>query len=73
MKQKDIDKIMEWCFKNNSVPMHELYNPEELVKQMGEKGKEIYENYKKIKLCSLDGGWVNLIQLNNFLKGERNK
>ena len=44
--KQDIDKIMQWCFKNNTIN---------------------FKNYG-IELAILDGGWVNVIQLKEFLE-----
>ena len=44
--KKDINKIMEWCYKNNTI---EFPN-------------------SGMRLAILDGGWVNVIKLNEFLK-----
>ena len=41
----DINKIMQWCFQNNTIEF----------KNTG------------LKLAILDGGWVNVIKLKEFL------
>lgn len=46
MNKKDIDKIMEWCYQNNTIKFKEL----------------------NLKLAVLDGGYVNVIELREFLK-----
>lgn len=47
MNQKDIDKIMNWCYKNNTLK---------------------FKN-SKLELMTTDGGWINVLELNKFLKG----
>ena len=52
MNKKDIDKIMEWCYKNNTIK---------------------FKN-SNLRLAVLDGGWVNVIELKEFLdeiKGDK--
>jgi len=46
-------KIMDWCYKNNSIPMKDL-NP--------------YLKDSKLRLCTTDGGWINLFNLRRFLE-----
>ena len=45
MNKKDIDKIMEYCYSNNTIK---------------------FKN-SNLKLAILDGGWVNVLQLKEFL------
>ena len=50
--------ILDWCYKNNSVPMKDLIE--------GCEGSNL-------KLVTTDGGWVNVIQLQQMLKGEKDE
>ena len=69
-EKKIISNIMEWCYKNNTIPFQEKYDLNKLKKQFGREGEEIYNNFKKMSLCVTDGGWVNLIKLQKFLEGD---
>ena len=48
-----IKEILEWCWKNNTIPM-----------------KDILPELKNsnLRLESLDGGWVNVLKLQVFIK-----
>ncbi len=46
MNKKEIEKIMEWCYENNTIQFKR----------------------SKLKLAMLDGGWVNVLQLREFLE-----
>lgn len=47
MKKEEFEKIMEWCYKNNTIQFKET----------------------EMRLAILDGGWVNVIKLQQFLEG----
>jgi len=66
---KIINTILDWCYKNNSIPMNEKYDLNKLIEVFGEKkGNELYQNFKKMSLCTTDGGWINVLKLQAFLK-----
>ena len=56
--EKDIDNIMEFCYKNNTIPMKDLF-------------KNLPNS--KFNLCVTDGGWCNCIKLKNFLESIKEK
>jgi hypothetical protein len=56
--KKDIDKIMEFCYENNTIPMKDLF-------------KDMPNS--KLSLAVTDGGWVNVINLKNFLESMEKK
>lgn len=56
--EKDIHVILNWCYKNNTIPMKELF-------------KDMPNS--KLNLCVMDGGWVNVIKLKNFLENIKEK
>ena len=56
--KKDIDKIMEYCYKNNTIPMKDMFS-------------NIPNS--KLVLCSTDGGWVNVLKLKSFLESMEKK
>ena len=70
MNNKEIfDKIMNWCYKNNTIPLQEKYDVEKLKKEFGEiEGQTMYDHYGKMAICTTDGGWVNLLSLQRFLE-----
>lgn len=45
-------KILDWCYKNNTIPMKDLYS---------------CLRDSKLRLCTTDGGWINLLNLQKFL------
>jgi hypothetical protein len=47
--------IMDWCYKNNAIPMKDLYPELET---------------SNLKLATTNGGWVNVIKLKEFMEGE---
>jgi len=51
--EKDINIILEWCYKNNTLPMKDLF-------------KDLPNS--KLHLATTDGGWVNVIKLKQFLE-----
>jgi len=69
MNKQEFEKIMNWCYKNNTIPLQEKYDVEKLKKEFGEiKGQEIYNNFSKMAICTTDGGFVNLILFQRFLE-----
>jgi len=69
MNKQEFDKIMNWCNKNNTIPLQEKYDVEKLKKEFGEvKGNEIYNNFSKTAICTTNGGWINLLLFQEFLK-----
>jgi len=71
MNNKEIkEKIMNWCYKNNTIPLQEKYDVEKLKKEFGEiRGQTMYDNFSKMAICTTDGGWINLILFQRFLEG----
>ncbi len=45
-------KILDWCYKNNTIPVKDFYS---------------YLRDSKLRLCTTDGGWINLLNLQRFL------
>ena len=50
---KIITSILDWCYKNNTIPMKDLH-------------PELKDS--KLKLATTDGGWVNVLKLQDMLK-----
>ena len=46
MNKQEIEKIMDWCSKNNTIKT----------------------KYPHLEVATLDGGWVNVWELREFLK-----
>jgi hypothetical protein len=53
-----IQEIMDWCYKNNTVPLKSMH-PE-------------LKN-SKLSLATLDGGWINVLRLKKFLDGRKSE
>lgn len=54
-EKKIIATILDWCYKNNSIPMKDLF-------------KDLSES--KLELCVTDGGWINVLKFKSFLEGK---
>ena len=50
--QRHKEKIMDWCYKNNTIPMKDLF-------------KDL--NDSKLELAISDGGWINVSRFKEFL------
>ena len=69
MNKQEFDKIMNWCYKNNTIALQEKYDVEKLKKEFGEiRGQTMYDNFSKMAICTKDGGWINLLSLQRFLE-----
>jgi len=51
--QEFINEIEKWCYRNNTIPMKDLF-------------KDL--KHSRLKLAITDGGWVNCGELIKFIK-----